>query len=132
DPDAWVNGFLAALEEAGLLRPDDQAPAIRTEPKVVSLLATLASGVLAGPAGSQILTNGDVVDFFTHLRSWYGSSATLPDDLQLSHPTHTERFNVYVPFDDNHGGSAHPEILPGTSPPPNFQRFLTVAGTQNP
>jgi hypothetical protein len=26
DKDGWSEGFLAALEEAGLLRPDDQAP----------------------------------------------------------------------------------------------------------
>src|SRR5262249_11262097 len=63
DHDAWVKGFLAALEQAGLLRQDDQAPAVHEDPNVVSLIATLASGILAGPAGHEIITNGDLVKF---------------------------------------------------------------------
>ena len=46
--------YLGALEEGGLLRPEDEAPPIRRDPKVVSTLAVLASGVLVGPAGGLI------------------------------------------------------------------------------
>src|SRR5262249_20195200 len=85
DKDKWVKGFLAALQDAGWRRHDDQAPAVHADPKVVSLIATLASGILAGPAGQQIITTGDVADFFAHVRKWYGTGASLPDDLRLSH-----------------------------------------------
>ena len=54
DADAWQMGYLAALEQQGLLRPDDQAPPIRRDPKVQSLLSVLATGVLFGPAGEQV------------------------------------------------------------------------------
>jgi hypothetical protein len=127
DHDAWVMGFLAALEQTRLLRPDDTAPPVDEDPKVVSLIATLASGILAGPAGQQIITNGDLVGFFSQVRKWY-DSPPLPDNLNLSHPTHTERFNVYVPFDDDNEDedfdSQHPEVLHGTFAAPDFGRFL--------
>ena len=55
DPDAWVAGYLGALEEAGLLQPDGTAPPATQNPKVISLLATLATGILAGPAGATRL-----------------------------------------------------------------------------
>src|SRR5262249_32662594 len=32
DRDTWVTAFLAALEQAGLLRPDDKAPPAREDP----------------------------------------------------------------------------------------------------
>src|SRR3546814_11903062 len=47
----WTDLYLAALEEAGLLRPDEEVPPLRTQPHNVSLRATLASGLLYGPAG---------------------------------------------------------------------------------
>src|SRR5262249_7665085 len=60
----------------------------------------------------------------------------LPDNLNLSHPTHTERFNVYVPFDDDNDDedfdSRHPEVLPGKSVAPDFGRFLNGPAAQGP
>ena len=42
DQRRWRDLFLASLEEAGLLRPEDALPPIREQPKIVSLMATLA------------------------------------------------------------------------------------------
>lgn len=131
----WVTAYLAALEEAGLLRPENEAPSIRQDPLVVSLIATLASGVLVGPVGEQILTNGNLVNFFTQLRRWYGHNwdligqAEVPDatqyDLQQSKPTHYTAFNIYIPF-----GKARVDLPGGaTVPPPNFTNFFSREGT---
>ena len=51
--DQWVDLYLAALEEAGLLRPDGAIPPIRTQQHIVSLMTTLASGILFGPGGQR-------------------------------------------------------------------------------
>src|SRR5262249_21382154 len=52
------------------------------------------------------------------------------------HPTHAERFNVYVPFDDDNddfdNDNQHPEVLPGTFAAPNFDRFLKPPAMQGP
>ena len=52
DRDTWRDLFLASLEEGGLLRAEDDLPPIREQEKIVSLMATLASGILIGPAGA--------------------------------------------------------------------------------
>src|SRR5439155_6483418 len=49
----------------------------RESPQVVSLMAVLASGILAGPAGSQIITTGDLATFFADVRRWYGNNTAL-------------------------------------------------------
>ena len=82
-------------------------------------MATLATGVLAGPAGSGIISSGSVAQFFSNLLNWYGNDpdatspvayyndhgnpvATLPTlsqfDLDALEPTSFEDFNVYVPW----------------------------------
>ncbi|TVS15269.1 MAG: tandem-95 repeat protein, partial [Planctomycetaceae bacterium] len=130
DPEQWTTLYLAALEEAGLLRPENDVPPIRQQPLVVSLMGTLATGILAGPAGEQIATEGDLLSFFEQVRGWYGhaadliGSAVLPErsefDLDLSRPTHFEAFNIYVPF-----AKARPELPPSVEvPPPQFGAFL--------
>jgi hypothetical protein len=53
DADAWDASYLGALEDGGLLRPENLAPPIRTSSKVVSTVAMLASGVLIGPPGAR-------------------------------------------------------------------------------
>ncbi|TAK53398.1 MAG: hypothetical protein EPO25_10765, partial [Gammaproteobacteria bacterium] len=127
DADAWVASWLAALEDGGLLRPEDEAPPIRTQPKVVSTLAILGSGVLIGPAGQQVRSTADLVAFFGQVRQWYGDTPgqlapiagwderesdecgsydipipELPEfadhDLGLSHETHFATFNVFSPW----------------------------------
>ncbi len=127
DHDGWVNAYLAALEESGMLRPDDQAPPIRQNPKVASLMATLASGILVGALGQQITGSLTLTAFFEQLHTWYGDApntiapligfdhresllcdscdipvpktATLADfDLGLSHPTYLESVDVFSPL----------------------------------
>ena len=50
---------------------------IRENAQIVSLMGTLAAGVLAGPAGNQIVTSGDLVEFFEQVREWYGHDPDL-------------------------------------------------------
>ena len=126
DADGWVNAYLGALEQVGILRPVDQAPPIRQNTKVMSLMSTLATGILLGPVGDQIRTTGDLVEFFAKIKTWYGDTPktlaaidhyehresncldgeipvpALPKyadyNLNLSHPTYFETFNIFVPY----------------------------------
>jgi large repetitive protein len=153
DPVAWVDLHLAALEDAGLLRPLDEAPPVRESPLVVSLLAALATGILAGPGGETILAGpgaiidpGDpstqplsLLDFFAKLRQWYGHNEGLIGgnapppfadfDLGTSRQTHFESFEVFVPY-----GKARLD-LPAVAPvtPVSFGSFLEgdAAGVGN-
>ena len=114
------------MKQAGLLRPEDEAPPIRDQAHLVSLLATLAGGILIGPAGSEVRSSGDLVAFFDQLRTWYGDDPNrlatdrthrqphlragvlcsacpgVPSyeqyDLHLSQPTQYETFRVYSPW----------------------------------
>ena len=137
DVQAWTDLYLAALEEVGLLRPDDQAPPIRENPLVVSQMAAIASGLIAGPAGEEIRGSGNLLEFFDQIRAWYGHDPQLrgeqevPDsadfDLGLTLPTHFEAFNIYVPFQD-----CRPDIPEFVEiPPVNFTTYLdpAAAGT---
>src|SRR5262249_38659552 len=108
DKDAWADLYLVALTQAGLLRPEDEPPAARESSQVVSLMSVLASGILAGPAGNQFITTGDLTSFFADVRRWYGNNASAtgsnappPADtlnLQESARTVTSAFNIYVPY----------------------------------
>ncbi len=116
---AFENLYLAGLEQAGELLPQGTTPPISQNPLIMSLMATLATGVLAGPAGSGIISSGNVSQFFNELLSWYGNNtnqiapaagynihgnpiATLPSssqfNLNATLPTNFEDFNVYVPW----------------------------------
>jgi YD repeat-containing protein len=125
DADTWVSSYLAALEQAGLLRAAADAPSLRSAPKVIGALAVLASGVLVGPAGQQIESRGDLLAFFEQVHRWYGDTPgalapiseyelrshpdygslniPIPDlpefasyDLGLSQQTYFASFNVFV------------------------------------
>ena len=119
DQTNWENLYLAGLEQAGVLLPDGATPPISQNPLIMSEMATLATGVLAGPAGSGIISSGNVAQFFSDLLNWYGNDpdatspvayyndhgnpvATLPAlsqfDLDAASPTNFEDFNVYVPW----------------------------------
>ncbi len=78
----WENMYLASLEEAGTLVPQGTTPPLSTTPQIISVVATLSEGVLIGPAGQQILSDGNLVDFFNNVRTWYGNNpnATAPTD----------------------------------------------------
>jgi hypothetical protein len=75
DPDQWQAGWLAALEAAGILRPVDEAAAIRTQPQVLSLNATLAAGILLSRGGDGYRTQADLAAFFAKVQEWYGDTA---------------------------------------------------------
>ncbi|NLS91835.1 MAG: hypothetical protein GXX96_06600, partial [Planctomycetaceae bacterium] len=126
DESLWSDMYVASLEEAGLLRPEDSLPPIREHPKIVSLMATLTTGILVGPAENEVRTSGSLLDFFDQVRQWYGHDSDqladidywdvrqnecfyyeipypeLPQfedyDLGLSNETHFEAFRVYVPW----------------------------------
>ncbi|WP_372897880.1 CARDB domain-containing protein, partial [Stieleria sp.] len=149
DRDTWTDAYLAALEEGGLLRVEDDVPPIRENPKVVSLAAVLSTGVLAGPVGEEIQTSGSLLEFFEQVRLWYGNDATLAEasnpgatyatevdpaafELNQSRPTHFQSFNIYVPF-SNKLGSAALDVPPGAElAPPNFARFFEGTGAETP
>ncbi|MBO3704008.1 MAG: hypothetical protein J5W83_15990, partial [Candidatus Accumulibacter sp.] len=84
DPGQWVAGWLGALEAGGLLRPVDEAPPIRSHPKVVSLNSTLASGILLARGGDAYRTQGDLLGFFATVQKWYGDSAAFAGDPQAT------------------------------------------------
>ncbi|HEX8961620.1 MAG TPA: CARDB domain-containing protein, partial [Rhodocyclaceae bacterium] len=80
DEGQWVNGWLGALELAGLLRPVDQAPPIRENPEVLSLNATLATGILLSKSGESYQTQADLLGFFAKVQQWYGDTAKYAGD----------------------------------------------------
>ncbi len=119
DQTTWENLYLAALQQAGELLPAGTPPPVYQNPLVMSALASLATGVLAGPAGSGIIANGNVAQFFSQLLTWYGENpnettsvagfnvhanpiAVTPTQSQFNlnaqEPTNFEDFNVYVPW----------------------------------
>jgi len=129
DATSWTDLYLTALTQAGVLRAADVPPAVHLDPDVVTLTATLAAGILAGPAGQQIITTGNLTDFFNQVIAWYGNNPTLTSpykgsrfvdnadepgnvvagfappasafNLQQSSPTHFEAFNVYVNYSND-------------------------------
>ena len=119
DQTTFEDLFLASLEQSGELLPQGTTPPISQNPLIMSLMSTLATGVLAGPAGSGIISGGNVSQFFNELLAWYGNNtnqiapaagfnehgneiATLPTQSQYNAnatlPTNFEDFNVYEPW----------------------------------
>jgi hypothetical protein len=82
DENTWVDLYLAALEDAGLLRPEGSTPPIRTQQHIVSLMATIASGILFGPAGTEIRSDADLLGFFENLRELYGHDQDLMAEIE--------------------------------------------------
>ena len=82
----WGNLFLAALEQGGMLRDVDDIPPIREQKKIVSLMATLSAGVLIGPAGQEIQSSGNLLQFFEDVRRWYGHDAGQMTDVEFYDP----------------------------------------------
>jgi subtilase family serine protease len=84
DAAQWQTGWLAALEAAGLLRPLDEAPPIRDHPQVLSLNATLATGILLGKGGDSYRTEADLLGFFSKVQTWYGDTAGYAGDTHAA------------------------------------------------
>ncbi|MFO1403439.1 MAG: CARDB domain-containing protein [Azonexus sp.] len=80
DEGQWVAGWLGALESAGLLRPLNEAPPIRDNPEVLSLNATLATGILLSKGGDSYRTQADILGFFAKVQQWYGDTARYGGD----------------------------------------------------
>ena len=80
DEAQWAQGWLGALEAAGLLRPVGEAPPIRKDPKVVSLNATLATGILLSKGGDSYRSQADLLGFFNKVQQWYGDTASYSGD----------------------------------------------------
>ncbi|MCP4925155.1 MAG: hypothetical protein GY916_04335, partial [Gammaproteobacteria bacterium] len=80
DESQWVQGWLGALEAAGLLRPADEAAPVLENPEVVSLNATLASGILLSKGGEVYRTQADILGFFSTIQTWYGDTAKYAGD----------------------------------------------------
>ncbi len=139
DADTWGTAYLAALEQAGLIRPVDQAPPVRQDPKVMSLMSTLATGILIGPAGDQYQTQADLIGFFAKVHQWYGDrphtmasidhfdTRITPDgdiidipvpklpefadyNQHLSHATQFLSFNIFAPLVGFGDAAAAPDL----------------------
>ena len=97
DQAQWVKGWFGALEAAGLLRPLDEAPPIRNDAKVLSLNATLASGILLSKAGQNYRTQADILSFFAKVQQWYGDTArTSVDPNALTAPIEYAEYRVDI------------------------------------
>ncbi len=126
DADLWAEAYLAALSDAGLLRPEDEPPAIREQPEFQSLMGAITAGILGTEAGADVIADGDLVAFFDQVKAWYGHDETLsqpapyelapenlPDladyDLDMTHTTHSEVFIVTVRASEREFESIQPE-----------------------
>ena len=129
DSETWVAAYLAALEAAGLLRASADAPPIEENPKVVSLVATLATGIIFSGAGETIRSDGNILNFFEQIREWYGGEVRSQESevRSFTAPIHQQAFDIYVPF-----GKARVDLPSGTNVPlPDFASFLNGASENN-
>ncbi|MCP4713252.1 MAG: hypothetical protein GY869_31865, partial [Planctomycetes bacterium] len=133
DTQTWGDAYVASLADSGLLRQQDEPPETRIRPEFVSLLAAINAGILAGPAGGEIIGAGDLVGFFEQVRLWYGhddnayATGEIPGyekfDLGLTHPTHFEAFSIHVGPERVLG----PQVIDD----PDWTDFFGVAGQQS-
>ena len=78
----------ASAAEFSALLPEGGVPPLREHPLIISLVAVLGSGILAGPAGQTIRTSGDLPGFFDSVRAWYGHVAGLETEYDSTLPTY--------------------------------------------
>ncbi|MBK8019184.1 MAG: hypothetical protein IPK20_22550 [Betaproteobacteria bacterium] len=95
--DQWVDLYLAALEEAELLRPEGEVPPIRTQQHIVSLMSIIASGILFGPGGTEIRSDGDLLGFFEKVRELYGHDQDRMAEIEYWDPRESECYEGEVP-----------------------------------
>ena len=77
DRDAWRDLSWPRSSRPACSGRRTPLPPIRDRPKIVSLMATLAAGILIGPAGKEIVSTGNLADFFERIRTWYGNNPGL-------------------------------------------------------
>jgi subtilase family serine protease len=149
DAQAWKLAHLAALEESGLLRPEDVAPPIRLDPKVISTLAVLASGVLVGPAGQEIVSPSSLSAFFAQVHKWYGDKPrTMAPiagyDVRGSEDGDCPEYDIPIPalptFEQHDLGLTHPTYFEtfnifspwlGFTPSGELPDFASVAASSD-
>src|SRR6202007_2312199 len=78
DKDQWAELYLASLTDAGLLRPEDEPPGIRSQPEFASFMSVITAG-LRNDGGEtsvnprqEITSAGKLAGFFDQVRRWYG------------------------------------------------------------
>src|SRR5690606_21722965 len=98
DQGQWVELYLAGLEHAQLLRPEGEIPPIRDRQHIVSLMGTLASGILFGPVGSEIRSDGDLLGFFEQVRKLYGHQEGLMAPIDFMDPRQSDRYTGEIPI----------------------------------
>ncbi len=134
DSKTWGELYLASLTDAGLLRPEDEPPTIRTSAEFTSLMHVLAAGLLKGKGGQEIVAGGNLPAFFQKVREWYGTEpdatggGSLPADpskfdLGLSHPTHYVAYTITV-------GEREPPP-PAPIDDPNLGQYFGITGARS-
>ncbi len=159
DEPLWLAGYLAALEDAGILRAAEDAPYVRDLGAVTSLVSTLSMGLVLGPEGDALRSSGDLVEFFAQVRQWYGTDSDtlaplagldlrerLPDILPLdipvpqlpvfedyalglANPTQFLAFNVFSAFGAAEGFDVGAALSSGALDPLDLGRYLQEADT---
>ncbi|WP_034607036.1 hypothetical protein, partial [Chitinimonas koreensis] len=135
DAAQWAEGWLAALEAAGMLRPLDEAPPIREDAKVVSLNATLASGILLARGGDSYRTQADLKGFFEQVQKWYGDTARYAGDPDAAKApveyietrTDSQGYQAEVPVPAHADPAAHDR---NATQKTHFLDFDVFAGSQ--
>ncbi|WP_374356933.1 pre-peptidase C-terminal domain-containing protein, partial [Chitinimonas sp.] len=109
----WQQGWLAALEAGGILPPQGEAPAIRSQPLVLSLNTVLASGIVLSRAGDSFTTRPSLLDFFNKIQQWYGNSVRFAGDGH----------GVVAPIDYHEYRAADGGMVEAESPVADAPRF---------
>ena len=136
DETQWIQGWLAALEEAGLLRPENEAPAIRENINVLSLTANLATGLLLSKAGESYKSQASIKAFFEQIQQWYGDTSKWagdPEALKAKVAYYEIRTNdkgdsVEIPVSEN---ITVEDLLLNNQGNPHFINFNVFVGDQS-
>ena len=130
DEDIWIEMYLSAVEEAGLLRPDDETPPILQNPRITSLMAILGSGLLLESSGEQFRTSESLARFFSQIHRWYGDSPGTIAELEYLDLRKSGPFPAPCPFEYEIPVPALPQFEDydlGLSSPTHFEAFTIFA-----
>ena len=145
DAGQFTSFYLAALQQAGELRPEDTPPAARAGAAFDSNVAVMVAGLLANDTGTQLVQNSvdNLAGFFDLIRKWaghtpdaYGGSsppARTAYDLSLSSATRFEAFTIHVKVDgDLFSGDSATGGGAATTPEVNLGSLFNAAGSSSP